>query len=225
MNFLSHYYFERNNGSAYEVLGCLLPDLLKNTDKDWKLHPDKSLPFGYSSAGLGLLKGWNRHLAVDRLFHNTAFFFYHQHALKKTITDIFTGTAIKPFFVGHIGLELCLDHLLISERKININQLYQHLNTIDNSEVAEFLFKNSIPNPEKFSTYFNNFRKEQYLHSYAEIDNLSYAVKRICMRIWEKPLTDEQTDKLTKAFSAYISHLKENFMIIFEDIESHILNG
>jgi hypothetical protein len=69
MNFLSHFYFERKNTDDYIVMGVVLPDLIKNADKNWNLNPQKDeylftdVP-GYNS----LLTGWKRHLEVDRLF-------------------------------------------------------------------------------------------------------------------------------------------------------------
>ncbi|RRN78014.1 hypothetical protein EIM50_16680 [Pseudoxanthomonas sp. SGD-10] len=224
MNFLSHYYFERNNKNSYEVLGCLLPDLVKNADKSWNLYPEKNTGVNYSKDGTSILNGWKRHLDVDKIFHNTTFFFFHQHTLKKGIKHILSDTVIKPFFIGHIGIELCLDHLLIRHNKINIRELYTHLEAVDPMEIEKFLLLNGISNPEKFSTYFHSFKKEQYLKSYEEVGNLSYAIKRICMRIWQEPLTDLQMNALTDALDSYISHLKDNFMIIFDDIESQIIN-
>lgn len=220
MNFLSHYYFERNSTNSYEVLGCLLPDLVKNADKSWNIHPEKlDEKFYNSEHEKALLKGWKKHLAVDRIFHNTPFFFFHQHELKKVVTEIISDTPIKPFFVGHIALELCLDNLLITQYKINIENLYNHLESTDKKEIENFLLRNGIKNPEKFSAYFDSFKKEKYLKNYIKISGLSYAIKRICMRIWEKPMTNIQENELTETLSIYISHLKENFMIIFDEIE------
>lgn len=226
MNFLSHYYFERNNENSYEVLGCILPDLLKNVDKKWHIHPEKSVDATTQSVTYqSLLTGWKRHLYVDRLFHNAHFFFHHQHELKKKMKKVVDGTQIKPFFLGHIGLELCLDNLLITQQKVNVDNLYQHLRQIEEKQIEDFLLLNGISGNKRFITFFNSFKKEEYLHNYDDEYHLSYAIKRICMRIWEKSLSSQQEQELTEILKVYISYLKADFMVIFDDIELQLLNG
>ena len=34
MNFLSHFYFDRNTTDPHQVIGMVLPDLLKNANKE-----------------------------------------------------------------------------------------------------------------------------------------------------------------------------------------------
>ncbi|HEY0176723.1 MAG TPA: hypothetical protein VGC08_10115 [Pedobacter sp.] len=67
MNFLSHFYFERQNPDDYIVMGVLLPDLIKNADKDWNLNPQKN-EYLYRDVPeyVAILEGWKRHLEVDR---------------------------------------------------------------------------------------------------------------------------------------------------------------
>ena len=74
MNFLSHYYFDQTS-DAYTVLGTLLPDLTANAQKEWKLYPQKNPQlFENDAEPNAILKGWMRHLAVDKYFHNSIFF-------------------------------------------------------------------------------------------------------------------------------------------------------
>ena len=44
MNFLSHYYFDRDVTNCYHILGIVLPDLLKNADKTIVLGAHLGLP-------------------------------------------------------------------------------------------------------------------------------------------------------------------------------------
>src|SRR6202012_464096 len=99
MNFLSHYYFDRNVTNCYHILGTVLPDLLKNADKTLVLHPEK---MSHPDASVNAIKkGWNKHLEVDRYFHSSDFFLHHSHQLKKQLLPAVVGSPVKPFFLGH----------------------------------------------------------------------------------------------------------------------------
>ena len=108
MNFLSHFYFDRNNRDPNFVMGSILPDLVKNTRKDWNFHPQKDANL-YSSPELAsLLKGWKRHLEIDKHFHSSAFFSAHTLAIRTAIGPVLENSPIRPSFIAHIALELML---------------------------------------------------------------------------------------------------------------------
>lgn len=224
MNFLSHYYFDRDNTNAYEILGCVLPDLLKNANNSWNIYPEKKDHHYQNPIHTHLIKGWKKHLLVDRIFHNTAFFFFHQHQLKLELRDIIKDSPVKPFFLGHIGLELILDHLLLTEKKVDVSRLYYHLELIKNKDIESFFHLNGLTNTDEFFSFFESFKREQYLNNYIEVKNITYSLKRICMRLWNNPFTSHQEEEITKIIEQYISKLREEFILIFEEIESQLVN-
>lgn len=225
MNFLSHYYFDRNKNNPYEILGMILPDLLKNVNKSWNIFPEKNpLVNSINAADIYLLNGWKRHLLVDKVFHNSEFFLYHQHQIKLQIKDIIKESKAKPFFIGHITLELILDNLLITQNKIIVDDLYKQLQKVNPTLLNNFLIQNGIKETEIFFKFFDMFIQEKYLHSYAQPENITYALKRVCMRIWNSPFTLQQEKSLTEVIITYIKHLEEEFIIIFDLIESQLLN-
>ena len=223
MNFLSHFYFDRNNTNAYEVLGAVLPDLLKNANKTWNPHPEKHQElFKDNSNHAALLTGWKKHLQVDNLFHNSDFFKHHQHQIKLCLRDNLIGSPIKPFFLGHVSLELMLDSLLITEELINVESFYSHLNQVDIAELTSFLTRCKIPDIDHFLHFFHLFKKEEYLYSYAQSEKITYALKRICMRIWDNPIQPEQEIAITKSLLKYKDGLSEEFIFIFEIIDAQL---
>lgn len=223
MNFLSHYYFDRAINNPYAVFGMLLPDLIRNADKTWIIHPEKHKErFSINVNQESILRGWKRHLEVDRLFHDSDFFKHHQHQIKLTIRECITGSPVKPFFLGHISLELLLDNLLISEGLVSINNLYIHLDKIDDDEIDLFLSLNGITDRQRFHNFFENFKKEKYLYSYADVDKITYALKQICKRLWPHPFTSEQEKALTLHLTAYKRKLSTDFIAIFDQIDGLI---
>ena len=124
MNFLSHYYFERHNQNSNVVIGTILPDLVKNAEKEWNLFPQKNEKLFNKDLQLNsLLEGWKRHLEVDIIFHSSDFFNEQMAKLKQLLLPILKNSPVRPFFLSHIGVELVLDHLLVTNGKINIYNL------------------------------------------------------------------------------------------------------
>ncbi|MBK0382967.1 hypothetical protein I5M32_08340 [Pedobacter sp. SD-b] len=222
MNFLSHYYFDRHNHNPYEVLGMVLPDLIKNADKSWNIYPEKNSSLFKDEDQKSLLKGWKRHLKVDQLFHGSTFFLHHQHQIKLLIRNAIAGSPVKPFFLGHISLELMLDSLLLTEDLINAQHFYGLINEVNEETLKQFIYQNGIGDTDRFFHFFNIFKKEKYLFSYTNPEKITYALERICKRLWKDPFTEEQKNTLTKSLILYKSKLSEEFLHIFELIDSQL---
>lgn len=216
MNFLSHFYFDRETDNCYYVLGTVLPDLLKNADKTIILHPEKLV---HSNKNVNkIINGWNKHLEVDRYFHSSGFFLTHSHQLKKELAPAIEGSPVKPFFLGHIALELILDNLLLTTQKITVDNFYNHLEGCDNIVINEFLTFAGLKDPPVFFKFYEGFKKSRYLFSYAETKEIAYALKRICMRVWKDPFTPEQEADMNMILVSYRAALLEDFMSIFNEI-------
>jgi len=220
MNFLSHYYFDRNVSNCYHILGIVLPDLLKNADKTIILHPEKL--HHQNQAVNTIIKGWNKHLEVDRYFHSSDFFLTHSHQLKNLLTPVIEGSPVKPFFLGHIALELILDNLLITTNKITVHDFYEHMSGCDDAIVQEFLTFAGLEDTNKFFRFFNAFKKDGYLHTYSETPKIAYALKRICMRIWKDPFTEEHETEMNEVLVTYRKHIYNSFMQIFNEIDEKL---
>jgi acyl carrier protein phosphodiesterase len=221
MNFLSHFYFERTNSDHNMVMGVVLPDLVKNAHKDWNLNPHKQdCLFAQSPTHRSLLKGWNKHLEVDRLFHCSNFFKEQTAILKQLLLPALSVGPVKPFFLAHIALELVLDHLLVTTGKVSVNTFYAQLSKSNTKELQDFLLLAGIADIELFSKFLNSYISSRYLLSYQKTENITYALNRICMRLWENPFSDAQLELLTAGINAYIKTLDEDFLLIFNQLEA-----
>ncbi len=223
MNFLSHFYFDQHSQNPNIIVGTILPDLLKNANKDWNPRPQKNkILFSTPQSSNDILIGWERHLAVDLHFHSSDFFTEKTQALKKLLLPILQGTVVRPSFLSHIGVELLLDHLLIEHNKISVESFYKQLDLVEIESLQLFLQKCEIKENEQFFKFFDSFKSSRYLNSYQQLENISYALKRICMRLWSNPFTEETTHELTAVLDFYKKELEVDFMIIFEDIENRL---
>ncbi|MET1055444.1 MAG: hypothetical protein ABWY16_09060 [Pedobacter sp.] len=219
MNFLSHFYFERKNTDDYIVMGVVLPDLIKNADKNWNLNPQKDeylftdVP-GYNS----LLTGWKRHLEVDRLFHSSAFFREQTAILKQMILPAVETGPVKAFFLAHIGLELILDQLLLTHNVVDAAQFYEQLQASRTEELSGFLRLAGLPDQHRFDKFLDDFISSRYLFSYADMENITYSLNRICMRLWKDPFQQTQLDILTIQLGRFRQQLENNFLTIFAEV-------
>lgn len=216
MNFLSHFYFDRDTTNCYHVLGTVLPDLLKNADKNIILHPEK---LQHTDSEINsIIEGWKKHLDVDKYFHSSDFFTTRSHEVKKLLLPALHGSPVKPFFLGHIALELIIDNLLLTTGKISVSEFYDHLSGCHDSKINEFLTFAGLEDTAVFFKFYEGFKKSQYLHTYAETHQIAYALKRICMRIWKNPFTPEQEVLMDEILSNYREEMLNDFMLIFNEI-------
>lgn len=220
MNFLSHYYFDRTSDDAYVVMGTVLPDLIKNASKEANLYPQKNeFLFKGNPDEESLLLGWKRHLAVDLLFHSSTFFLEKTTELKQLIKPIVEDTAVRPSFLAHIGLELLLDHLLVEQNLIQVNHFYDKLEKVKRESLSDFLEHGKLKNQEIFFNFLTKFISSKYLLSYQKLENISYALNRICMRVWPETLSERQLNLLTLELGIFKAVLQKDFMEIFKEIE------
>jgi len=223
MNFLSHYYFDRANIDANVVMGTVLPDLIKNAAKEANLYPQKNeFLFKGNLDEEGLLSGWKRHLAVDLYFHSSDFFLEKTTELKQLVKPIVENTAVRPSFLAHIGLELLLDHLLIEHNLIQVHHFYDKLNAVKKESLSDFLEHCNLKNPQVFFNFLEKFISSKYLLSYQQLENISYALNRICMRLWPQTLNEIQLQQLTFELGIFKAVLQKDFMDVFKEIEGKI---
>lgn len=223
MNFLSHFYFERQNPNDYIVMGVVLPDLIKNANKSWNLNPQKDeYLFRDVPEYAAILEGWKRHLEVDRLFHSSSFFKEQTAILKQMILPAVETGPVKAFFLAHIGLELILDHLLLTRNIVNADLFYRQLENASTIHLEGFLRLALLPDQVRFATFLSGFITNRYVFSYEKIENITYALNRICMRLWDAPFTEAQLAILTLQLEEFKEQLKNQFLPVFDEIEAEL---
>lgn len=223
MNFLSHFYFERKINDPHRTLGAVLPDLLRNMDREIRIFPEKEpSKYLHDAKMANILKGWSRHLATDSFFHNNLFFFDKTRQLKAYLTPVVINTPIRASFLSHIALELLLDRLLLNDSWLHENDFYQQLQDVDKQSLKDFLDLSGVENPNLFITYFNSFISDRYLGTYRNMAKITYALDQICKRYWPSGLSDEKKQQLTTALDSYEGDLAHNYKAIFNEISDYL---
>jgi len=223
LNFLSHYYFERYAANAEQVLGGLLPDLLKNIDKGYGFHLHKYADkLGTSPTAAAITEGWNRHVAVDKIFHNCDFFYKHTHALRKDLETVVADLPIRPTFLAHISLELLLDHKLIVHNMLSVARLYEHLNHVNRNALSNYLKNFETIDLEGFYYFYDRFLESKYIFEYAKLEKVSYALFNICKRIWSFEPSEAHYAALTARLQAYQQEKLTDYFDVFNYINQQL---
>jgi hypothetical protein len=81
-----------------------------------------------------------------------------------------------------------------------------------------------MKDPELFIRFFEKFKHNKYLHSYFQTEQVAYALKRICMRVWTDPFTGEQEAAMNEVIIDYRKNLESDFRTIFMNIEGILTN-
>jgi hypothetical protein len=226
MNYLSHYYFDRKNADPYYILGIALPDLVKNHNRRWNVHPSKfEKEYAENPHLQSIYQGWLQHLRVDHYFHESSFFTEKSHLITTRMRTIpFENTKVKPFMIGHVGLEIMLDTLLIKNKNLDASIFYSHLGSCDMSHIIRFLEINEIENAAAFQHFYERFCEFQYLLSYQNNESIVYALNRIQFRLTQQYLSDKDVTLMNKEMAAIMELVEQDYLFIFEEIEAHILN-
>lgn len=223
MNFLSHFYFERSSRNPELIIGCVLPDLLKNAQRTAQVHPRKypdrfvDHPKLYS-----IYNGWQRHVETDRIFHTMDFFYRHTHDLKQMLAPIIADTPIRASFFSHIALELLLDHLLLQDGRVHERDFYEYLAMADREAIERFLARCGVEDTGTFFRFFNTFLRSQYVGSYRYFDQIVFALGEICRRLWPVKLAGTQQRDIAEILEDYAQELAPHYIGIFGEIQSQL---
>lgn len=221
MNFLSHYYFHRYRHDPELVMGCVLPDFLKNTDKTIRLQPELyELQFLNNPRLESLFEGWNHHIETDRIFHNLPFFYTHTQNLRILLAPVVEESPIRASFLSHISLELLLDHLLLVEGLADEKHFYAELEAVDRQMVDKFLKICGMENTTPFFDFLDRFIQHHYLSSYRDMKQVAFALIQISRRVWQLQSDDALQAGIAKALTTYLATLQPGFREVFDEIES-----
>ncbi|HZH55177.1 MAG TPA: hypothetical protein VFD72_05960 [Sphingobacteriaceae bacterium] len=219
MNFLAHYYFHRYSHDPELILGCVLPDFLKNADKRVRLQPERFERQFLNNPKLeSLYAGWKHHVEADRVFHNLPFFYEHTHALRLRFDPVVADSPIRSSFLSHIALELMLDHLLLSDDALHEDHFYRELMAVDRSTVRRFLEICEMPDPDTLFRFLDQFIEARYLSSYRELSQVAYALIQICRRVWPLGPQHLLQSQISEQLVFYRKILRPEYKALFESI-------
>lgn len=171
MNFLSHYYLDKDNPSAYFKLGLLLPDLVRGYNQ----HMRKGVA-GYQAtlpAHTDITAGIAKHHLADRVFHSLPEFAALQANLKSELKTLHLLEALpRAWFLAHIGVEMMIDRQLLKLSPHLYVEYYQALDAVSQPIVEKYFQETGCNHlSREFFGNFKVFMERRFLQYYPS-DNL-----------------------------------------------------
>jgi hypothetical protein len=170
--------------------GLVLPDLTRGFVKN--LGKLKEHDYGiYEPLAAGCLQ----HYSADKIFHGSAFFEWGTHACVEAVKRMrFESEVARKWFIGHILFELLVDRILVRHKPSVASDFYAQLNTLDQTELNQFISLHEHTNKDSFLKFYVHFRKVAYIKNYTDNNLFAYSLSRIILKAGLPALT--LTDKM-----------------------------
>lgn len=171
MNFLSHFYFEKEKSPEF-IFGLLLPDLYPGFNQ--LLRKKINHTSASTAATQKIRNGIDRHFSHDKIFHQSDFFIENEAYVKKHLNlSCFKSNRARPFLLRHIYIEMLMDRILLNETPEYGEKFYYKLTLLDKNNLE--IFFNELDSSElvpDFFVIFSRFLNSKFLLNY--IDNLFF---------------------------------------------------
>ncbi|MDI1233039.1 MAG: hypothetical protein PSX81_02025 [bacterium] len=216
MNFLAHYFFDRTD-NIYHNVGLVLPDLSRNFCKG-----HLNLKQEFEGADFNALKsGSLKHLAKDKIFHQSVFF----KEAQKSVSLLLDHEAQWPrkWFLNHVLTEIMLDRVLMDANPQLCSDFYRDLGEADPDVIVSFLEKGGVVNAQLFKERYLKFLEYQFIFNYLHNEKLIIALSRLYLKVgiqyeWQK--ADE--DLLNRHFVAILDTIAPQIDYLTKELKLNI---
>lgn len=219
MNYFAHAL--RHLDRPYFVAGTAVPDWLSVADRKVRLRPRLLEPWFSSDDPIQaeVAAGAAQHLHDDGWFHATRGF----AEVTTELTHFFRkrlGADDKYHcgFLGHVGMEMLLDAILMERFPAEFEQYYRVLATIEPAEVQAAVNRMAKQPTDRLAWFVELFRQKQILRDYSDDQRLLTRLNQVLDRVKLSPLPPEATALL--AISRDIVRQRIDDLLPFEHFSS-----
>lgn len=182
----AHPHLDASPVDAYYLAGLAIPDWLGVIARRTKCRTKHAEPY-FEDADLriaSLAQGVARHHADDLWFHETRAFtelsLRFSHRIKQLLGD---EKNMRPWFLGHILVELLLDAKLIAETPERLDHYYQTMSTLDGELVAQSLEQMTGKSIPRVAEFIEKYIAIRFLADYADDERLRYRLNQVMQRV------------------------------------------
>lgn len=197
MNYLSHYYFDRDEDNKYYNIGLVLPDLARHHISKLRINPYKNIEFTTEEIG-SINRGCNRHFESDRKFHNWAVFVNLSQQAIDLIRESGEKDLDRDYFISHILIEMMLDKILLDQNPGLADEFYEMIKKVEMDWILKYLRYSGLQDDELFKGQHRRFMKAAFLKNYTSIENVVDMVGQVAVRTGLEPFTEEQKELLVE---------------------------
>jgi hypothetical protein len=201
VNYLSHYYFDRDEDNKYYNIGLILPDLARSHIAKLRINPYKNITFTTKEIS-SMNDGCNKHFASDRKFHNWMTFVELTNKATDMIRESGDKDINRDYFITHIMVEILLDKILLDKNPSLADDFYAMIDSVEMDWILKFMRYAGLQDDELWKGQHRRFMKAGFLKSYTSIENVIEAVEGVCANLGMIELNDDQRNLLIEICEA-----------------------
>jgi hypothetical protein len=184
MNYLAHGWPFLDD--PYFLAGTAVPDWLSVADRQVRARGKQVAAFCNDNnlQLAALARGIVQHHADDRWFHQTRAFAEMSLEFAATIRRQFQGDeGSRPWFLGHILVEILLDAALLESAPARVEQYYAALSHVD-ARIVQAAVNRIAPQPtDRLAGFVSLFCSERFLWDYADNAKLCTRLDQVMRRV------------------------------------------
>ena len=215
MNYLAHAWSFLRAGSAdpYELAGVAVPDWLCVASRRTKCRSRDAAPhLDADDAQLAALaRGVCQHHADDAWFHESPAFGELSLGFAKTLRETLgESTSMRPWFLGHILVELLLDDELARREPGLLEWYYELMDHVDAPWVAASIERMSGRDVGNLAHFIQRYGEVRFLADYRDDDALVMRLNQVMQRV--------RLDALPAAFTPLLAGFRGAVAASFDEL-------
>jgi hypothetical protein len=186
----------------YFMAGTAVPDWLSVVDRKVRFRPQHLEPWTFCDEPLQaeVAAGTLRHLHDDGWFHATRGFVEVTGELTRLFRErLGADDQYHCGFLGHVGMELLLDAVLIEQHPERFEEYWRVLQSVDPAAVEGAINRMARQPTERLAWFIDLFRREQVLRCYLNDGRLLSRLNQVLTRVKLCPLPPEAVSILAES--------------------------
>ncbi len=189
MNYFAHalHHLDR----PYFVAGTAVPDWLSVADRQVRLRPRQLEPWFAAEDPIQaeVARGAAQHLHDDGWFHSTRGFAEVTGELTHLFRDRLGGDdKYHCGFLGHVGMELLLDSVLMERHPRELDRYYAVLAEVNPALIQAAVNRMAKQPTDRLAWFVGLFRENQFLRDYSDDVRLLGRLNQVLERVKLSPL-------------------------------------
>lgn len=183
----------------YFVAGTAVPDWLSVVDRKVRFRPQHLEPWADGGGALQaeVAAGTLQHLHDDGWFHATRGFVEVTGELTSLFRErLGADERYHSGFVGHVGMELLLDAVLMERHPARFEEYWRVLAEVDPAAIEGAVNRMARQPTDRLAWFVDLFRREQVLRCYADDVRLLTRLNQVLTRVKLCPLPPEAVSLL-----------------------------
>ena len=184
MNYLAHGW--RFIDDPYFLAGTAVPDWLCVADRQVRVRTKRAVEWiGVTDATIAAVaRGICQHHADDRWFHQTRAFTELSLDFSRRIRMVLPADeGFRPWFLGHILVELLLDAALFEQEPDRLTGYYAAIARVDAVVIETAVNRIALQPTQRLRDFIALFRRERFLYDYADDGKLLVRLNQVMRRV------------------------------------------